>query len=663
VLTFRVALAGATLAALAVPLVPSAAEASPVGPNLVYAADLDRDGFAGLYKASAADPTNRTAILTDNGSVSVIKALLSPDGTRIAVLADFKAGTASDTGANSLVTMNLDGSNRHTLVNESFAVTDTSFNQKAVDGFAWKGNSQIVYGWLQVSATLSSSSITMDIRSISQAGGAASIVSGTSNMGDPAVSPDGAQIAAVDFGGAEVTLDVFPATSASTKTVVATEPTSFLYGPAWSPDGANIAFGRDKSDDSFDATQVDVVHFDSGTSTWGAATTAVPLVKGADSAWIDDDMQWTDTSTLIFERIDDSSSAAPASGYAPVDLWTTTNTGTWSAPAKVADTPTVDEWTPTEGPVDAAAPSPVVFDAFFLHGTSVTVRWTSPDADYSHVTLHRTDTTAGTPTVDIPNVFGTAYVDTGLVVGDTYTYTADTFDGAGNQSTPGNEHAVTATKAAVIVSPSPTSTVQHSLPFRVTWGVTGQPAGTTYDVDYAVKGGTKWALGSAFHWFSGVTTTSAAFTKGTAGQTYYFRATVHDQHGNYSSTPWTGVNVPLDQVSKLSSFSSGWATISNSKVYWLGTIAATSTNGATFTVTPTAKTISLIGTKCPSCGKFAVYVDGHYRGTVSTAASSLKVRQPLWTVNFLGIGKHTIKVTAILAAHQTLQIDGVADIR
>lgn len=661
--SFRVVITAATLAAFAVPLAPSVAHATVVGPTLVYAADVDRDGFAGLYKSTAADPTTKTPILLDNGSVSVVKAILSPDGSRIAVLVDFNAASASDTGAGTLVTMNLDGSNRHTLVTESIVSTQTSFSRKAVDGFAWKGNGQIVYGWAQDSASASSFSVTMDVRVVSATGGSASVIPGTTDMGDPAVSPDGSQVAAVDFGGASVTLDVFPASSASSKTVVATEPTTFLYQPVWSPDGANIAFARDESDDSLDATQIDVVHFDSDTSTWGAATTAVPLVKGSGQAWIDEDVQWTDASTLIFERIDDSSTAAPSGFYAPIDLWSTTNTGTWSTPANLTNTTTIDEWSPTEAPADTTAPAAVTFIPFFLNGTSITVRWTSPDADYSHVTLHRTDTTTGTPTVDIPNVFGTSYVDPNLTVGDTYSYTADTFDGAGNQTSPAGEHAVTATKAAVLVSPTPTSTVQHGLPFRVTWGVAGQPAGTTYDVDYAVKGGTKWTLGTTFHWFTGVTTTSAAFTKGSAGQTYYFRAIVHDQHGNVSSPPWTGVNVPLDQVSKFSSFSSGWATIANSRVYWLGSIAATSLNHATFTVAPTAKSVSIIGTKCASCGKFAVYVDGHYRGTVSTASNTLKFRQALWSVNFAAISKHTIEVLAILAPHQTLQIDGVADPR
>jgi hypothetical protein len=653
--TFRVALAGATLAALAVPLVPSAAHATAVSPNLVYAADVDRDGLSGLYRASAADPTNKTAILPDNGTVHVVKALLSPDGTRVAVLADFNAASATDTGASSLVTMNLDGSNRHTLATEAFTQTAVKF----VDGFAWDGNSQIIYGWLQAS----SASFSEALQVVSQAGGTTTAFPGGANMGQPAVSADGSQIAAILYSGGTSTLYVFPSSSAATKQSLASESTTFLLEPAWSPDGANIAFVRDESDDNFDASQIDVVHFDSGTTTWGTPTTAVPAVKGSSSAWFDEDPTWTDNSTLLFDRVDDSSDTALAtpSGVLPIDLWTTTNSGTWSTPANFTNTSGVDEWSPSEGPIDVTAPTAVSFVPFTLNGTSVTVRWTTPDADYSHVTLHRTDTTAGTPPVDIPNVFGTSYVDTNLVVGHTYSYNADTFDGAGNQTGVAGEWAVTATYAAKIVAVTPTSIKYHSLPFRVTWGVANQPSGTTYDVDYAVKGGSSWALGSGFHLATATTATSAAFTKGTAGQTYYFRATVHDQHGNSSTTPWSGVNVPLDQ--KAGSFSSGWTTISNSKVYWLGTIAATSTNGKTFTISPTAKSVSLIGTKCASCGKFAVYVDGKYRGTFSSASSTLKFRQPLWSTSFIKISKHTIKVVAVLAAHQTLQIDGVADPR
>jgi hypothetical protein len=656
--TFRVALAGATLAALAVPLVPSAAQATAITPTFVFAADVNGDGVAGLYKSPPGDPASRSSIIFDNGHVSVTKAVLSPDGSRIAVLADFTASSPTDHGAQALVTMNLDGSNRRTLVSEVVTATSSGSTRKLVDGFAWRGNSSLVYGWFQSSFTATSSSASEDIRKVSSVGGASSVVGGTTDMGDPAVSPDGNQIAAIHFGTNTVDLVVFPSTGAgASPTVLASEADTSLMQPVWSPDGANIAFVRDESDATLDASRIDVVHFDSGTSTWGAAVTAVPTVKNANQAWIDGDPAWTtDSATLMFARLDDSSTAAGGQ----MDLWQVTNSGTWSTPAQIAVTSGVDEWSPSEAPQDTTAPSAVSMQPFALAGTSIVVRWSAPDVDYSHVTLHRTDDTAATPPVDINGVFGTSYVDKNRTVGHTYTYTADTFDGAGNQAaSPSLPRDVTATYAPSLVTVTPSSTVYSSLPFHVAWGVAGQPAGTTYDVDYGVKSGSTWTLG-VHRWLTGTTASLATFTQGVPGQTYYFRATVHDTHGNYSGTSWHGVNVPLDQTS--GTFSTGWATLNSGK-YWLGSIRGTATNGRTFTVAPTAKSVSIIGTKCSTCGKMAIYVDGVYRTTVSTASSTLKLRQVLWTGVNSTISSHRVTLVAVLAAHQALQIDGVADTR
>jgi hypothetical protein len=661
--TFRVAIATATLAALAVPLVPTAAHATPVSPTLVFAADVNRDGVAGLYRAPLSDPTSRSSIIFDNGHVAVSNAVLSPDGNRIAVLADFNASSSTDQGAQTLVTMNLDGSNRHTLVSETVSSTSTGSTRKLIDGFAWKGSDTLVYGWFQSSSSASSFSFSENIRKVAAAGGTPSDVSGTTGMGEPTVSPDGNQIAAVDSSGNAVNLVVFPSTGAGADpTVLASEASTFLAQPAWSPDGLTIAFVRDESDATFDATQIDAVTFNSGTSSWNAATNVVPLQKNADASWFDVDPAWSSSTTLMFERIDDSSSAAAAdpSGFAPIDLWNVTNAAGWSAPTKMADTPTVDEWSPTSAPADTTAPSAVTLLPVTLNGTSNVVRWTTPDVDYSHITLHRTDTTTTTST-DITGVFGTSYVDKGLTVGDTYSYTASTFDGAGNQAaSDSNAIVATATYAPAIVAVTPTSTVYSSLPFRVTWGHSGQPAGTTYDVDYAVKTGSTWTLTAPINWLSGTTAAYATFTKGVPGQTYYFRAIVHDTHGNSSSTSWHGVNVPLDQ--KSGSISSGWVALTSGK-YWLGSIDSTAKNHASFSIAPTAKSVSIIGTKCSTCGKFAVYVDGHYRATVSAASSTSKLRQVLYTVTNTTISSHRVTLIAVLGTHQVLQIDGVGDLR
>ncbi|MBV9097757.1 MAG: hypothetical protein JO079_06845, partial [Frankiaceae bacterium] len=580
--TIRVALSTAVVSALAVPLTlaaPLTAHATVVGPTLVYAADIDRDGYAGLYRAPASDPTNRTAILADNGVLSVDKALLSPDGSRIAVLYDATATNTGDTGARKLVTMNLDGSNQKVLVSETNTFGATSASLNDVNGFGWKGNTTVIYGWSTAKFSSSAPVFTDQVRSVPATGGASSMISGTNGLSDPAVSSDGTQIAAINFGphtGVEA-VDILASSSGTIAAQVANSSTGGLRSPAWSPDGTAVSFVRDDSTDTLDASEIDVVRYNSGTSSWGAASAAVPVVQGANSSWLDEDPFWTDANTLMFERIDDSSTAIGSSGVAPIDLWTAAyNTGTsaWGAAAKVADTPTVDEWSPSEAPADVTAPANVTVLPFGLGGTSVTVNWSPNDADYSHVVVTRTDSAVGTP-VPLGNKFGTSFVDTGLTVGHTYSYAFQTVDGAGNMSaTDPNDHPVTATNLPKIVAVTPTALANTAVPFRFTWGV-AEPAGTTYDVVYAVKGGATWALGAPTAFVTGTTATNGVFSKGVPGQTYYFQATAHDQHGNSGSAPWAGVNVALDQTA--GTFSKGWATVKSSH-YWLGSTATTSTN-------------------------------------------------------------------------------------
>jgi hypothetical protein len=641
---------------LAAPFATGISHATVVAsPTVVYVDDTNGDGFAGLVRATVAAPTSTTAVIPDDGKIDVVAAELSPDGSRIAVMADLSASSVNDTGNLTLLTMNLDGSNRHSLVTE--AGTDSSI--AAFSGMTWLGNSTLVYGW--VSGTFTSNST--QLRKVPANGGAVTVLPSTTGMGDPAGSPDATQIAVATFDGTNGQIKILNAadTTAAPTTAVNVAG-AFVSQPAWSPDGSSIAYVKDDSDNpsnvnALSATEIDVI---THTTSWSAPAVAVPVVKTASSAWIDELSYWADNSTVYFDRFDISSSSSDTAGE---DLWSAafdSGSSTWGAASDITNTPNSIEWNVTVSPADLTAPSNVTVLPFGLGGTSITVRWSPNDADFSHVVLFRTDTTAATPEVSLGNKFGTGFVDTGLTVGHTYSYRFQTVDGAGNTTNDDVAHLVTATNLPKIVAVTPTALANTSLPFRVTWGV-AEPPGTTYDVVYAVKGGASWALGASYVFEpAGTTATTAAFTKGVPGQTYYFRATAHDTHGNMGSTPWAGVNVPMDQTA--GSFSRGWVTVKSSH-YWLGSIAATSTNGASYTVAATSKSVSIIGTKCAACGKFAVYVDGHYRGTVSAAATTTKLRQVLWTGVNAAIGRHVIKLVAVLAAHKTFQIDGIADPR
>jgi fibronectin type 3 domain-containing protein len=668
--TLRLAATGVILASVAVPLAATSASAVTPSPTLVYAADLDGDSVAGLYRATVADPTNKTAIMADDGMVSVVKAVLSPDGSRIAVLVDLTSGATADSGASTLMTMNLDGTNRHALVKEtqSFPAGGGAV-LKNVSGISWKNNDTILYGWDQATFTPPSSfTSSSEFKTVSAAGGTATTLAGTNGYSQPALSPDGSKIVAVQppsaaTSGAMRIVAFSAADTTVAPTVIATDAANQLTEPVWSPNSTAVAFSRYKpmGANNLDATEIDVARFDAGTSSWGSATVQVPAVQTTSQSWIDQDLVWFDDTTLAFERIDDSSTTAMNSSI-PIDLWTAVfNAGTSSFdPAtKFANTPTVDEWSATVAAADTTAPSPVTFTPFSLGGTSVTLHWTTPDADYSHVVLHRND--GVNPQVDIDHVTGTSYVDQNLALGTTYSYTATTWDGAGNhveQVDPA--HSVTPLNAPKIVVASPTSTSWHSLPFNVKWAVTN-PTATPYTVSYATKTGATWALSSPHAWQSATSAGSAPFKTGVAGQTYYFQATNGDAFGNIGASPWTGANVPYDQV--IGTYSKGWTTLSNATAYWLGSLRSTGLSGASWSTSATSKSLSLIGEKCPTCGSFKVYIDGHLKGTYSSKATTSKHRQVLWTGANTTISKHTFKVVAVLAKGQVLRVDGLADPR
>ena len=83
-------------------------------------------------------------------------------------------------------------------------------------------------------------------------------------------------------------------------------------------------------------------------------------------------------------------------------------------------------------------------------------------------------------------------------------------------------------------------------------------------------------------------------------------------------------------------------------------------NKATATFTLTSRGVQIIGDKFPKGAKFAVYVGKTYKGTFSTAASTTKHRQVLYSKTFTSLASRTIKIVAVVAKGKTLKIDGVA---
>jgi hypothetical protein len=643
--TTRVALSAAALTAAA--LVPLAAPgvAGATGPTLtrasvVYVADVNGDFMYGIYGASASSPNTRTAILPESQSRDVLDARVSPDGTKVAATID-EIGN----GDYSLDVVDVaTGAITHIL---TVAATNTTDDEIA--GFDWSKDGQtLVFGLVHSDA--GGQTFTLYTRASDGSSSTSTAVNGGAGMIFPSYSPDGTKFAAVKPG-TTYTLNVVDPAAPSATIIGTASSGSFFRQTSWSPDAKSVATSLGSS------FAVSTPHADIDLYSVTGASTQTPTTVAAGGTHLFGELPaFAADGSVWFDRWD---SGATSSGNADLMQAQLGHSG-WVVSDRT-NTAGIDEVSPTfMQPTDDGAPaSPVTFGAFGLNGTSVVVRWTVPAGltDYSHVVLHRTNPNLSV--TDLDNAIGTSFTDTGLAVGSTYSYTATIVDGAGNSGPTSDPHQVTATNAAKIVAPSPSSSVTPYAAFRVTWGVAGQPAGTTYDVDYAVKGGATWTLGASTHLAQNTTATSGVIN-GVLGQTYYIRAAVKDTHGNTTITPWTAVNVPYDQ--KNGQFSTGWVTASN-RNFWIGSIAYTAKNGAVFVISPTAKSFSIIGTKCPSCGKFAVYIDGHYRGTISTAYSTTLLRKVLAVYNFTTIGKHQIKLVAVLGTNQRLNIDGVGDLR
>jgi hypothetical protein len=214
---------------------------------------------------------------------------------------------------------------------------------------------------------------------------------------------------------------------------------------------------------------------------------------------------------------------------------------------------------------------------------------------------------------------------------------------------------------------TPTSASAVSLPFAVRW-VAANPASARYSVRYQFRNGTSWALTTPVTWLSKTASTSGSFGAGGApvtvrpGITYYLGAITHDGYGNTSAwSPAATAAVPLDQTA--ATYSTGWTAIAATG-RWLGSVHSSTVNGSKATLVAPARQFQIIGDKCAACGSFKVYIDGVYKGTVSSYATTTQVRRVLWTSPALGpITRRTLVVVPALTTSRRVNIDGFVPLR
>jgi probable HAF family extracellular repeat protein len=98
-----------------------------------------------------------------------------------------------------------------------------------------------------------------------------------------------------------------------------------------------------------------------------------------------------------------------------------------------------------------------------------------------------------------------------------------------------------------------------------------------------------------------------------------------------------------DETSAAIHYAGGWSRTALAGAYG-GFVKASSTAGATATLTFTGASVSVIGARGPGLGSATIHLDGTSKGTVSeSGAAATRVR--LKTIYFAGPGTHTIKIT------------------
>jgi len=611
-----------TAAALGLPSA-SVADAQVLSPVTFYLGDQDSDGQAGLFFRTASSSGHW---VSESADTDVTDLTVSADGSHLAYVFDDYAHSTeqvvvrdAQTGTSVVVASHVLDVNAPVL---DFEVALSPDATKVVWTRWTAGAVQPVTMLKAAVGSGTSSTLSSDL-----AFGA--FVSAT-------------DVLAQDAGGAAAVLPWAGGTAVPAPTV----PVG-AYDLALSPDGTRLAYVVDTSDTSSSLSVAPLSTVD-GVPTLG---TAVDL---ATSDW-NDSPSFTDSGAkvLFTHQVDGYEGRA----------WTAPTDG--SAPAAVDSSISIDVLDTATALWDTtppAAPTPLPVG---LSGTSVLLGWQPlEDDDAAGVTVWHSATSPTSGISVAAPVSSLRYYGpsgTGLKLGQTYTVGLQAYDKAGNRSA-----IVPFSFTALAPAPTfadPTSTTSAKQSFPVTFAATA-PAAARFDVDYLVAGTTTWkhwvtnATGRARFFGVASSTTGVASTTSTPGSSYVFRARATDAYGN--STAWVlsgHAVVPFDQSKATLS---GGSTISSSSSY-LGAYRQLRTTASYAKVTLTGNRLQVIGLKCTSCGKFAIYQGSTKLATVDTYASSTKVRQVLYTKTWTTVASRTFTIRPLATAGRpNVDLDGFA---
>jgi hypothetical protein len=593
----------------------SPVRAATDGDIVAYIADDAENGTYGVYWSSA-DGSSRHTVIADNDIRDVAFPALSPRGDRIAFEYD-----ANGAGMHAIAVVNLDGSGLRTLVPAPSSI-DTSVGVPS-----WSPSGKYL---LYTVRTVDSNGSTYRLRTVTTTGEPViANVDGGLGLGWGSYDPANAgEIVAASASGSH---PVVLLRDGVRTTVPGTSAATF---PRLSPGGDRIVYMTG----SMASSHIVVTGRDGS----GSVTVA--------STGVNEYPTWsTDATSVYFDELG-------ATGMG--DLMTAPADGS-SAPVAVptVNRETSDELAPTIAGRDASAPATPGDVTVRLAGPHPVVSWHNPsDADFSHVVVRR-------GLGDAPTSWSTVYsgrrtsVTDAVRTGRVYTYTVTAFDSMGNTSA-AVDRSMRALVRPVVKLPAVVASSSTAPSFGVSWGGPGNPTGTRYHVDVSAR-----RRGSTSAWTSfrdGAATSATYSPSGSvAGTTYHFRATVRDGYGNRSVATYATATEPYDD--RAASYAKGWRSSSSQPHRWLGTLHTTRTSGASLTITVSGNRYYVFGDRCSSCGSLRIYVNGVYKTTISTHASTLQPRRLLWTSAAMSRAVRKIRIVNVgTAGHAQIHVDAVA---
>jgi hypothetical protein len=570
--------------------------------------DVDGDGLYGLYvhDTPTGTATPVTADDTANGTVDIYGLSSSRDGSRIAYVQDSYATDGTPLRERLIVR---DVSGRFVRVLEDLDLNGTTFDFSAQ--LSADGRTAV---WSQFKSG------TYAIRRAGVGTGApTTLVSGyvgatfLNNTTLFATKATDGKAYTLPVAGGSVTAAVgFPAG---------------VDALAVSPDGSHVAWSLGTSASSA-SLQTAAVAVSSGVATASS-------VKDVSTTAFNGEPSFSrDGATVYF--VHDSGSGDLWSG--PVDA---------SSPAAAtATTPTHDEQDVAIATTDdGIRPGAATSLPAILNGTSATVRWSLPtDADLSGVLITRSlGATVQRANVYVPAPV-TSWVDTGLVLGKTYSYGVVAVDRSARTSPTTATRNLTAVGAQPSLS-TPTSLTTTRAPFPVRFASTA-PSSVKFTVDYRTNSGANWArwvtsVAGVSRTFGAPAGTGVAATTSSVGSTYQFHVQARDAYGN--ATPIVssaGAVVPFDQTK--AAFSGG-STLSASSA-WFGSYRLLKIKGSYAKITLTGNQLTIIGRRCSTCGVFDLYDGTRLVKTVDTRSSTAVNRAVLASLTFSSSGTHTFIV-------------------